>query len=516
MKLRIFWSVFFSLLVFLFLSFRLSGTVSFGGDFARDMYDLLTIAQGKFMLIGPKLSFGGIYTGPYYYYLLLPAYILSGLSINAVVFWNAALFGIGAGVLFLVLSSKFSILKSLLFESYMFTLPMILVGARNPSNAYTYTPLFVILISYIFFHKIDSILKLTLVGFAMGVMMNFHLATVVVFTPLIAYLFFQLKNKKLIFFLFLGIGIAYLPLLLFEVKHNFIMFKNTFINKSYLAFTNNENLPGNVAPKKDLIANMLFLAPYIQEWTVLNPLLILAIIVMPNLFRHLIYFVIPAQAGHGPLGGIQFQKMDPRVPLREASKHEDDRAERIAPFRVQPSMLLPLASFILLALTLRFQFASHYLYPFSLLLTITLATLLIKSKWWPILIVLIVFNLYKAPNYFYGKTDRTPEKIQLQVDYLQLKRLINKNDMFNVLLLRKDTGLTPVGHEYRYFLRKTGYVPQSEFAYKESRKLIIVSEFKDLDLKSLQSWEAKEFGLEYIQRSKKYVLLDVTFYVAKK
>ena len=179
-------------------------------------------------------------------------------------------------------------------------------------------------------------------------------------------------------------------------------------------------------------------------------------------------------------------------------------------------MLLPLASFILLALTLRFQFASHYLYPFSLLLTITLATLIIKSKWWPILIVLIVFNLYKAPNYFYGKTDRTPEKIQLQVDYLQLKRLINKNDMFNVLLLRKDTGLTPVGHEYRYFLRKTGYVPQSEFAYKESRKLIIVSEFKDLDLKSLQSWEAKEFGLEYIQRSKKYVLLDVTFYVAKK
>lgn len=459
--------------VFLFLSYKLAGTASFGGDFARDMYDLLTMAQGKLMLIGPKLSFGGIYTGPYYYFLLLPVYILSGLSIESVVMWNAALFGIGASFMYLLLTSKLVNLKwdlSILYIVYLFTLPLTIVAGRNPSNAYSYIPLLILTSTLILFCKLQRPITLLLTGFSMGVMMNFHLATVVVFIPLILFIINNLKRKQFVFFLLLGIIVAYVPLITFELKHNFVMFKNTFIDKSYEAFTNNKNLPGSVAPKANVFVNMLFLVPFIQEWMVINPFVLMGcVLLIVILFRQSKWII-----------------------------------------------LVPLVSFFLLSLTLRFQFASHYLYPFSLLLVMSFAYILVKSKLWPVLGVLIVLNMVKAPNYFFGKTNRTPKKIEKQIEFLFQKRLVNRNESFNVLLLRKDTGLTPVGHEYRYFLRKNGYIPESEFAYKESKKLIIVSEFKNLDLKNIQSWEAKEFGTNYILKSRKYTLPDITFFIASK
>jgi len=45
------------------LSYKLFYSFNFHPDFARDIYDILTIIQGKLTLIGPKLSFGGIYSG---------------------------------------------------------------------------------------------------------------------------------------------------------------------------------------------------------------------------------------------------------------------------------------------------------------------------------------------------------------------------------------------------------------------------------------------------------------------
>src|SRR3989344_2391006 len=51
------------------LSYKLTSSFNFHPDFARDIYDMLAIIQGNPTLIGPKLSLGGIYSGPYYYYL---------------------------------------------------------------------------------------------------------------------------------------------------------------------------------------------------------------------------------------------------------------------------------------------------------------------------------------------------------------------------------------------------------------------------------------------------------------
>jgi len=48
-----------------------------------------------------------------------------------------------------------------------------------------------------------------------------------------------------------GLIFAFAPLVLFELKNHFIMFKNTFIDKSYLSFINNTNLPNGVKLNKN-------------------------------------------------------------------------------------------------------------------------------------------------------------------------------------------------------------------------------------------------------------------------
>ena len=61
-------------------------------DFARDLCDLLSIIRGKLTLIGPKTSFGGIYNGPYYYYLFAPIFYLTNLNIYSLLVFNLLLF----------------------------------------------------------------------------------------------------------------------------------------------------------------------------------------------------------------------------------------------------------------------------------------------------------------------------------------------------------------------------------------------------------------------------------------
>lgn len=73
---------FFILLLGAFLRlYKISGYMTFLGDEGRDaLVWLRMIRQGKLTLIGPQTSIGNMYLGPLYYYLMLPFYLLFGLS----------------------------------------------------------------------------------------------------------------------------------------------------------------------------------------------------------------------------------------------------------------------------------------------------------------------------------------------------------------------------------------------------------------------------------------------------
>ena len=55
------------------------------------------------------------------------------------------------------------------------------------------------------------------------------------------------------------------------------MFKNTFIDKSYLMWIKNSNIPGGITGKKNPIENFFFIAKTMEKFIVINPLILFII-----------------------------------------------------------------------------------------------------------------------------------------------------------------------------------------------------------------------------------------------
>jgi hypothetical protein len=77
--------------IFILYCYRLPQSLSVNTDYAKDVYAIAKMSQGHFTLLGPALS-AGIFAGPYYYYLMLPGLVLSGLNPYSLALTGALLF----------------------------------------------------------------------------------------------------------------------------------------------------------------------------------------------------------------------------------------------------------------------------------------------------------------------------------------------------------------------------------------------------------------------------------------
>ncbi|MFA6091229.1 MAG: hypothetical protein WC774_05665 [Candidatus Gracilibacteria bacterium] len=458
-----------SLAAFILYIYKLQIGFSFHPDFARDLHEVLRISQGDITLLGPKLTFGGIYSGPYYFYLFVPAFIVSSYNIYSLHVFSALLFALGVGYFFIKTADKYGQVNSFLASLTILILPWYVIGARNPSNAFTFLPLLLFLLTYIFYNKPKSIRALTLLGLLLGIIINFHFINVILVIPLLLYFWQYLKNKKVLFLFLIGIGLAFTPLILFELRHDFIMFKNTFVQQSYLSWTENKNIPGGVSGKKNVIANIFFMSEHIRSLIGINPLIMYAVLGM------ILYF--------------------------KKVKKED--------WILFSMGLLTLVSF---ASIIRFQFIFHYLYSTALMLSFIAIYLVLRNRLSGILIILIIFALTFFPQYIYQPRDRKHEPFEKAVEYVVSHNLLKKDANFNVIQITKERILATIGFEYRYFLRKEGYVPRTEFEYNDSQELIIFSEMPDLDLAAYTSWEAEQFGKQHFKNAHKYQAGTITIY----
>ncbi len=93
--------------VFFLVSFKIEESLIFHSDFARDLFNILKISQGNHTLLGPKLSFGGLYPASYYFYLFVPAFLLSGFNIESIVYFNAFLFAFAISYFFVNALKKY-------------------------------------------------------------------------------------------------------------------------------------------------------------------------------------------------------------------------------------------------------------------------------------------------------------------------------------------------------------------------------------------------------------------------
>ena len=468
------------LITYVIYIFKLDQTFFYHPDFAWDLHEILKIAQGDIAFIGPKLTFGGLYTGPYYFYLYVPIFFLTRYSIASVFYFNAFLFSLALAYFCKKAIEAYGKNKGLFSSLALGLTPLFIIGGRSPSNAYAFIPFFLFLLTTLFFNKKFSRSLIIFIGFIFGVILNFHYVNLLFLPAILLFLAMKIKLRKellmSIFLFFTGIAISFVPLVAFEIKNNFIMITNTFIQKSYLGWINNQNIPLGMIADKNPFKNILFLAKYIKNYTLLNPITMISVI------------------------GLLM------VILKSEKKQ----------WKLFFSILI---TFLLFSIVIRFQFIPHYIFGLSFFIYFILLITVLNQKnnyLFALIILFIVLEVIYFPKYLYQPTWRSSTKFEKAVNYVIDNNLLKKDDSFNVVQITKENLMATIGFEYRFFLRKNNYIANSEFAYKQSKTLIIFSELENQDVSQFKSWEVEEFGFNYLTQAKKYRIEDLTIYKVTK
>lgn len=462
------------------LMYGITSNMFFHPDLARDYHEVLKISQGDLVFTGPKLTFGGLYTGPYYFYLFVPVYFLTGKAIWSIYIFNALIYLVAILYLFFLSSKKLETLRAFLISLIILTNPILIMAARNPSNAFSYAPLFIILISFLYFNKKVNLLKTFVLGFLLGVIFNFHYVNIIFLPYFLWELYFQCKHrlKSLMIFALGGVA-SFLPLIMFEIKNHFVMITNTFIQKSYLNWTDNKNIPGNLSAQKNIFRNLEFMSGRVKEYLLFNPLLAWLLVTIAVFYKKL--------------------NLKPKE------------------YRLLISSVI---SLVLFSVIVRFQFIQHYTFGVSLFILLSLVLVvgskLNKGLLTVLGIVVIFFQVKGFDVSKYQPNWRNPKNFQSAVEFVLEKKLISKNEPFNLIQITKEQLLATLGYEYRYFFRLNNLVPNDEFNYPTAQKLVIFSELPLKDLKGYKSWEAEQFGLEYLKKARRYTHCDLTIFIVEK
>jgi len=445
---------------FFLFSFKIQSSSSFEGDLGRDLFEIGKISYGNFTLLGPKGSFGGIYTAPYHYYLFLIPFVIGGRQLSGILLFNSILFSLSLVFFSFHVSKKFGKLTGFLSGLIIMLLPFFVFSARNPGNGFTPTAFFLFFMTIAYFYDVNKfgLIKMLLFGFLFGLILSMLFAYVIVLIPVLIFVFLLLKRKERFLIFLAGLIFAFAPLVLFELKNNFVMLKNTFIDKSYLSFVENTNLPNGVKLNKNIFTNSLDLINKMRSYFGINIYLV-------------ILFLVSSFAW-------------------------------LKKYKERSLVFVTGISFVILAFLLRFQYSGHYLLPFLTLTAFCTLVIISRSKLKILLLMLsITFLAITFPKNYYAKAERNYQLVKNRVEKTLDKKLILNSDKFNIILKRNDDAPTPTGNEYRFFFLINGYEPQSDFLYKDSQKLVIFSEENAIDFKNFNTWEMSEFDYSKVKKT---------------
>lgn len=258
----------FSFLLILILAlfvrlYRLPELLGFWYDQGRDalvIWDL--IHNGKLFLIGPMMGNTGIFRGPWYYYLITPAYYFSNgnplyasyLLVLISVFGLFILYKLGEkiggkrlGLISLIIAS---------FSSYV-------IGASrwlsNPTPTLLTGIVFIYLVLKLFDKKWWALPSIAL---TIGLGLNFGAATEIFLIPALLFIFYLqrklLPKFKIVAISFVAFIFTFLPQIIFEIRHQGVMskaFYNFIFNEKTFTINFVEILSGRALRYYNLFAS---------------------------------------------------------------------------------------------------------------------------------------------------------------------------------------------------------------------------------------------------------------------
>ncbi len=218
----------------IFLRFyNLKNTMMFQGDQGRDALVVANIFKKLDpVFIGPVTSIGNMYLGPFYYYFMLPFLFLSYPSPIGPVY---AVAGLGVATVYLLfkITKKIFDGKTAVFTTLFFTFSAGVVNLARFSWNPNLAPFFSLLMFYFTYlaWKKDSKYWL-LVSACFSILIQLHYVTLLALSGAgIIFLIqlFEKKQKNFFKHIFLAIIVFLLsltPLMLFDLKHDFLNIKS--------------------------------------------------------------------------------------------------------------------------------------------------------------------------------------------------------------------------------------------------------------------------------------------------
>lgn len=208
--------------------YKLGETAFFVNDQGRDikvLYNMLV--NGKMTLIGPATSFAGqlgsIYFGSYYYYFLLPFYLISQNPYFMTGIFPT-LFVIGILLFFLVKDFKFGqkLIISLLLIFSWFSLYYTRF-LWNLNLAFLLS--FILFSTFLIFKKkiVKYGLLSLIIGLISGMIFQVHYGMLFLYMSLVVFFFDHKKNFLLYLF---GFILSFFPFVLFDIRHQYVISRN--------------------------------------------------------------------------------------------------------------------------------------------------------------------------------------------------------------------------------------------------------------------------------------------------
>ena len=222
------------ILVASFLRFyKITELYFFTYDQARD--DLIVkriLVDHKLTLLGPQSSMRGVYLPPFYYYTLAPVLWVSRLNPVGVDIYTAVIGVLTVTLIWYMAKKFFGRIPGLMVGALYATSPLIVELSRHAWNPNT-QPFFVLLTIW-FLYRLFKTKKekcLIFVSLAFGYAVNLHygaLCLLPIWLFAFSWLLKESRRRDLVLISLSILFFFFLPLLLFDLRHNFMLTKNIY------------------------------------------------------------------------------------------------------------------------------------------------------------------------------------------------------------------------------------------------------------------------------------------------
>jgi len=479
-------------------------------DQARD--DLIVkriLVDHKWTLLGPQSSMKGVYLPPFYYYSLVPILWLSNLNPVGVDVYTATIGILAVVLVWYFCRQVFGNLPALMIASLYATSPLIVELSHRAWNPNTQP--FFILLTLFFWYQLWVTKKeiyLFLSSLSLGYAINLHYGGVCLL-PIWFFSFFwflfKSKKKGLIFTSLLVLVIFGLPLLFFDLRHQFMLTKNI-----YQYFFAGQKI--SLSPKK-------FFEPMVASIFELFVALLSGIFLktaqVPFEFwgkaKSVLNFAPVSIIAHKPLL-VQFQWWGIGLLGVIIITIALFFIKRKKPQKIKVSLWLFISSVLVSALLSRFYVGKFYffyyifIYPLPFLFLGFCFWFYWQKKWLRTLIIFVflgmfLFNLKHA--LIFEPPERTIKDI-LMASEIIAKDISEQKDFVIAANYRNLDRWDHNGVDYRYFIeayfKKKGLDWQPE-DYRKAQVLYVVAEGEMSDPIGSKIMEIDEFNPEKLKKT---------------